>query len=86
MLNEGLPPKPFMMQVMSELTKIYCFLWERKDEANRIDFTWKELSRYYNKNCFRTSLRKLNNAGLLDYEESDDGISIELVGWDEIDE
>lgn len=81
---EGLPPKMFMMQIMDDLTKAYCFLWEKKDKLNRIRMTWKDLSKYYNKNSFRTSLRKLNNEGLLNYDELDDGIAIELVGWDEV--
>lgn len=79
-----LPPKMFMMQVMNELTKAYCFLWEKKDRLNQIRITWKDLSKYYNKNSFRTSLRKLNNEGLLNYNESVEGIAIELVGWDEV--
>jgi len=78
-----LPPKRFMMQIMDNLTKAYCFLWERKDDLNRITLTWKDLSKLYNKNAFRTNLRKLNNEGLLSYSESIEGISIELVGWDE---
>ncbi|CAB4132445.1 hypothetical protein UFOVP256_36 [uncultured Caudovirales phage] len=81
---DGLPPKMFMMQIMDDLTKAYCFLWEKKDKLNRIRMTWKDLSKYYNKNSFRTSLRKLNNEGLLNYDELDDGIAIELVGWDEM--
>jgi len=79
-----LPPPMFMMQIMDTLSKVYCFLWERKDALNRLKLTWKDLSKYYNKNAFRTSLRKLNNEGLLSYDESEDGIAIELVGWDDI--
>lgn len=79
-----LPPKMFLMQVIDTIAKIYVFLWDRKDEENQIDLTWKDLTRFHNKNSFRTSLRKLCNHGLLDYEESDDGITIELVGWDEV--
>lgn len=81
---QELPPKMFMMQIMDNLTKAYCFLWEKKDELNRIRFTWRDLSKYYNKHSFRTSLRKLCNEGLLNYDESEIGITIELVGWDDI--
>ena len=81
---ECLPPKPFMMQILDAITKTYVFLWDRKDDYNRISMTWKDLTHYYNKNAFRSNLRKLNTKGLLSYEESDDGISIELVGWDEV--
>lgn len=81
---QEMPPKPFMMQIMDNVTKAYCFLWERKDKLNRIKFSWNELTQYYNKNAFRTSLRKLNNEGLLSYNESKTGVSIELVGWDEL--
>ena len=80
-----LPPKPFMMQILDNTSKTYVFLWERKDDLNRVRMTWEDICRYYSKNSFRTSLRKLNNEGLLDYEESPSGLSIELVGWDDID-
>ncbi len=80
---QAMPPKPFMDQIMDPLAKAYCFLWERKDKLNQVIFTWSELSKYYNKNTFRTNLRKLNNEGLLSYDESDEKILIELVGWDE---
>ena len=83
---QELPPKMFLMQILDNITKIYVFLWEKKDALNRISLTWKDLSKYYNKNSFRTSLRKLNTEGLLNYDESDDGVSIELVGWDDIED
>lgn len=84
MTQTQLPPRMFMEQIMDGVAKAYCFLWDHKNEKNKLDMTWKDLSRYYNKNAFRTNLRKLNNEGLLSYQESEDGISIELVGWDEI--
>jgi hypothetical protein len=80
----NLPPRMFLEQVMDSLSKAYCFLWDNKNEQNRFSMTWKDLSVYYNKNAFRTALRKLNRQGLLSYEESGDGIAIELVGWDEV--
>lgn len=81
-----LPPKGFMIQIMDNTTKIYTFLWEKKNDDNRVFCTWAELRKYFNKNTFLTSLRKINNEGLLDYNESEDGVAIELVGWDEVDE
>ena len=78
-----LPPKPFMLQVADPLVKTYVFLWDQKDETNKISMTWKDLTRYYNKNAFRTNMRKLNEHGLISYTESDNGISIEVTGWDE---
>ncbi len=84
---QTMPPKPFMDQIMDPLAKAYCFLWERKDKFNRISFTWSELSKYYNKNTFRTNLRKLNSVGLVtDINESGEDISIELVGWDDFED
>jgi len=84
---QTMPPKPFMDQIMDPLAKAYCFLWERKDKFNRINFTWSELSKYYNKNSFRTNLRKLNSVGLVtDINESEENIQIELVGWDEFED
>ena len=79
-----LPPRMFLEQVMDSLTKSYCFLWEHRNDQNRVHMTWKNLSLHYNKNAFRSNLRKLYNKGLLSYEELDNGISIELVGWDEV--
>ncbi len=79
-----LPPRPFLEQVMDGLTRFYCFMWDHKNNENRFSMTWKEALRYYNKNSFRSNLRKLNNHGLLNYSENEDGISIELVGWDEV--
>jgi len=81
---QQLPPKMFMMQIMDNTSKLYCFLWDKKDEKNKVTFTWKDLSQYYNKNTFKTSLRKLNNEGLLSYREYFDKILIELVGWNEM--
>lgn len=79
-----LPPKAFLLQILNETAKLYVFLWEKKDSMNKIKMTWKEISHYYHKNMFKTSLRKLNNEGLLDYEASDDSVSIELVDWEDV--
>ncbi len=81
---ENMPPKAFMWQILDRLAKVYCFLWDRKDKMNQISMTWTDMSRYYNKNTFKSNLRKLNDEGLLNYQESEDGIAIELVGWDEM--
>ncbi len=80
-----LPPRMFLEQIMDTVTKIYCFIWDKKNEKNVFEMTWKDICVYYNKNSFRSNIRKLNNHGLLSYLESADGISIELTGWDEID-
>ncbi len=82
--QDKLPPRLFMEQIMDGVVKVYCFLWDRKNEQNKFIMTWKDLSSYYNKNNFRSSLRKLNNESLLSYEESADGVSVDLVGWDEV--
>jgi hypothetical protein len=83
-LHGKLPPRGFLEQIMNPESKTYCFLWDRKDRQNRFKMDWKALSRYYQKNHFRTVLRKLNTEGLLDYEETDEGISVELVGWEDV--
>jgi len=80
-----LPPRYFLMLAMDKLAKIYCFLWDKKDDLNRVCFTWNDLTRYYNKNSFRTNLRKLNDGGLLNYDENEEGIAIELTSWEDID-
>ena len=82
--SEELPPRMFMDQIMDAVSKLYCFLWDRRDEDNKFRVTWKEISVYFNKNNFRTGLRKLNSKALLSYEETSDGVLIELVGWNEV--
>lgn len=79
-----LPPKMFLMQIMDTLSKVYVFLWDKKNEFNKISLSWKEISRFFNKNSMRTSLRRLNSEGLLNYEETDYGITVEITGWDDV--
>lgn len=81
---EQFPPRMFLMQILDNLAKLYIFLWEKRDKRNKLFINWSDLARYYNKNTFRTGLRKLNTEGLLNYDESPDGVSIEMVGWDEM--
>jgi hypothetical protein len=81
---ETLPPKPFLWQVLDKISKTYVFLWDRKDQDNKISLLWDEVRKEHSKNCFRSCLRKLCNEGLLNYEESAKGVTIELVGWDDI--
>lgn len=81
----SLPPRPYLEQIMDSVSKSYCFLWDRKDKKNRVKMTWKDISPYFHKHAFRSNIRKLNNEGLLSYEESDHSILIELVGWDDDD-
>lgn len=82
--QENLPPRLFLEQIMDNLSKAYCFLWDHKNEENKIQMTWKDISTYYNKNSFRSNLRKLNNSGLLSFEETPDGVDIEVVGWNDL--
>ncbi len=69
---------------MNPPSKVYLFLWEKKDIHNRFYMTWKEITHYFNKNMFKTNLRKLNDVGLVSSKQNDDGVLVELVGWDEI--
>ncbi len=79
-----LPPKMYLMQIMNELSKFYIFLWENQNSQNKLLMSWPEVLKMYNKNNFRTNLRKLNSLGLLNFDEDKDTISIELVSFDEI--
>ncbi len=81
---QTLPPKPLMMQILDATSKIYVFLWDRKDETNTLRMTWKKLSKYFNKNRLKTGLRKLCDEGLLDYRETASGICVELVSLDDL--
>jgi len=78
------PPTEFMMQILDNLAKTYVFLWQIKDREDRIDLTWKDITKYHNKNSFRSCLRKLNREGLLSYQESSDGVFVEMIGWEDI--
>jgi hypothetical protein len=80
-----LPPKPFMLQILDKTSKVYVHLWDQKDSNNKIEMLWKDISKLYHKNTFKTCLRKLNDKGLLDYKETAQGMQIELVGWDDLD-
>jgi hypothetical protein len=82
--QSNLPPRMFLEQIMDKPTKAYCWLWDLRDERNRLEMSWQALSAHYNKNTFRTALRKLCNQGLISWEESIDGFTIEMVGWDEL--
>lgn len=82
--RQDLPPKGFLMQITDLLTKIYMFLWDKKDENNIVMMNWSDLSMIYSKNAFRSCVRKIHAAGLLNCHESKDRITIELIGWDEI--
>lgn len=81
----SMPPRLFMEQILNSLGKAYCFLWDHKDGENKLQLSWDDVRRFFSKNTFRCSVRQLNNAGLLSYQENLQGISIELVGWDEVD-
>jgi len=77
-----MPPRAFMEQIMDKLGKIYCFLWDLKDEDGKLYLRWVEITDVYQKNSFRSCLRKLKCHKLLTYKETDDGIRMEIFGWD----
>jgi hypothetical protein len=78
----SLPPKAYLMHVLDNTSKVYVFLWETKDKNDHVRIKWDDLTPYFHKAMFKSSLRKLNNEGLLSYKETPKGISIDLVGWD----
>ncbi len=79
-----LPPRGYLEQIMDNVTRAYCFLWDTKDSEYCVDIDWKELALHFHKNSFRATLRKLNKEGLLSYKEHENGIHIELVAWDDV--
>lgn len=81
-----LPPTDFLMIVLDRTSKLYVYLWSHKDDSNNLHLTWTDITKTHNKNSFRSSLRKLNDFGLLSYHERASDISIELVGWDDVNE
>ena len=81
---QALPPRPFLEQVMDGVSKVYCWLWDKKDPECRYDGTWKEITQVHSKTAFKSSVRKLGAQGLLSFSEDEQGIHIELVGWDDV--
>jgi len=79
-----LPPRAFMEQIMDKIASTYCFLWDHKNNDNRVSMTWHEISLHFHKNSFRATLRRLNKEGLLSYKEFEEHINIELVAWDDV--
>jgi hypothetical protein len=79
----SLPPKAYLMHVLDNTSKVYVFLWDTKDANDQVKIKWDQLTPYFHKAMFKSSLRKLNNEGLLSYKETPKGISIELVSWDD---
>jgi|GEM_PF-1900843 len=80
----SLPPRLFMEQIMDNVSKVYCFLWDHKDKNNKLRLSWDVIRAKYGKAVTMSSLRKLCAEGLLEYIKSEDGVTIELVGWDEV--
>lgn len=76
---DSMPPRQLMEKIMDKTAKIYCFLWEKKNEQGKLFLSWEELVNFYHKNSFRTAIRNLLRQELLkSYKESDKGVKIEL--------
>lgn len=78
-----LPPRAYLEEVMDGVAKLYCYLWDKQDKDHKISLSFDEILKHFNKNNFRTNLRKINQTGLINYHETKNGVSIELVSWDE---
>ncbi len=76
-----LPPKEYIMQVCDNVIKVYCYLWDNKNSDFTCKIQWKEISKVFSKNTFRTAVRKLCAEGLLNFKETDKGSNVELTGW-----
>ena len=81
---KDIPPMLFLIKILNTTSKVYLFLWKKKDSENRFYMTWKEITHYFNKNTFKTNLRNLTDVGLVSSKQNDDGVLVELVGWDDI--
>src|ERR1700690_4488301 len=82
--SNEMPPKMYMMQIIDSVSKLYIHLWDIKDEESRELLRWSDLDKLYHKNHFRTALRKLNNLGLLSYNEVESGVAVEMTAWDQM--
>ena len=82
--SNDMPPKMYMMQIIDSVSKLYIHLWDVKDEENRALLKWSDLDKLYHKNHFKSALRKLNNLGLLNYNEVELGVAVEMTAWDQM--
>ena len=79
--TQCMPPRAFMQQIMDKTSKLYCFLWDKKDEEGSMFLGWHEVVYLYQKNSFRSCMRKLKEQNLLTYRETDSGVKIKLFEW-----
>ena len=74
-----LPPENKIQKIANNLIKIYFFLWKKKNESNILILKWDEILPFFNKNTFRTALRKISLENLIFYKETAEGVAIEII-------
>lgn len=77
--EENLPPENKILKIANNLVKIYIFIWKNKNESNILKLKWEEVIPFFNKNTFRTALRKISQENLIFYKETKDGVAISCI-------
>jgi hypothetical protein len=76
---KGMPPRQCMNQIMDPVSHVYCYLWDMKDAEWSIFLSWKDLVKVFQKNSFRTAVRKLQAKGLVKgSKDSEEGVKVRL--------
>lgn len=81
------PPMPYLEQVLNHAPKagqVYLWLWRHANEDHVCHLRASLIAdcTMISKTSFKNSLRALCREGLLSFQEHDDIVEIELVGWD----
>ncbi len=90
MLNnnyEDFPPYPYLKQVGEHCPKAVCTymdIWKDRDKANKLKLYKDQVRNKYLISLakFRHDLLLLVKEGLISIDETDQSLSIELIGWE----
>jgi hypothetical protein len=75
----SMPPRHCMDIIMDPVSHVYCYLWDMKDSEWSVFLSWKDLVKIYQKNSFRSCIRKLKAKGLVKgSKEEEEGVKVKL--------
>jgi len=65
--------------IMDPVSHVYCYLWDLKDAEWSVFLSWKELVNKFQKNSFKSCVRKLKAKGLVKgSNEENEGVKVKL--------
>jgi hypothetical protein len=82
---------PYLEQVLNHVPKAgqtYVWLWKHADDNHVCHLRASQIAdvTMMSKACFKHALRALCREGLISFQENDDILEVELVGWDDEDD